>query len=238
MLKIFTGLMIFLAPSLQGQKLIDKSSGLSPQQQSIVRISSLAAQGDLEGLRSALDEGLNNGLTINEIKEVLVHIYAYCGFPRSIRGLQTFMMVLEVRKQNGVQDEWGKEASPIVDTRDRYQRGLETLEELLKAKLDGSKPGYQQFSPEIDVFLKEHLFADIFERDVLTFKQRELTTISVIAALGDLEPMLKSHMKICLKTGLTASELEDYIITIKKIIGNKKTKVAKKILKEVLSDEM
>jgi len=32
--------------------------------------------------------------------------------------------------------------------------------------------GYQLFAPAIDTFLKEHLFADIFARDILTHKER------------------------------------------------------------------
>ena len=67
----------------------DSTSALNAQEQSIVTISAFTAQDDLESLKKALDSGLDAGLTINETKEVLVHLYAYCGFPRSIRGLQT-----------------------------------------------------------------------------------------------------------------------------------------------------
>jgi hypothetical protein len=33
--------------------------------------------------------------------------------------------------------------------------------------------GYQLFTPVIDTFLKEHLFADIFARDTLDFLSRK-----------------------------------------------------------------
>src|SRR5690606_22835092 len=116
-------------------------------------------------------------LTINEIKESMVHLYAYAGFPRSIRGLQTFMSILDEREAKGIKDEHGPEATPINDDRDKYERGVETLYELTGS--DWSKPetGYGAFDPTIDTFLKEHLFADIFERDVLSYDQRQLTTI-------------------------------------------------------------
>ena len=45
---------------------------LNPKQQSIIAISSFTANGDLEKLKSALNEGLDAGLTVNEIKEILV----------------------------------------------------------------------------------------------------------------------------------------------------------------------
>lgn len=74
------------------------ADGLTSRQQSIVQIASCTGRGDLENLKPALAAGLDNGLTVNEIREVLVHAYAYCGFPRSLRALQTFITVLDERK--------------------------------------------------------------------------------------------------------------------------------------------
>src|SRR6185312_7233644 len=90
---------------------------LDNKQQSIVTISAFTAKGDLVKLQKALNNGLDAGLTVNEIKEVLVHLYAYCGFPRSIRGLQTFMKVLDERKAKGMNDVIGSEASPVKGER-------------------------------------------------------------------------------------------------------------------------
>jgi alkylhydroperoxidase/carboxymuconolactone decarboxylase family protein YurZ len=53
---------------------------LNAQQQGIVSISALTAVGDLKQLKTQLNTGLDAGLTINEIKEILVQLYAYCGF--------------------------------------------------------------------------------------------------------------------------------------------------------------
>ena len=221
--------------SMQAQSKKEISGTLSPEQESMVKIASLTAQGNLEQLSDELNNGLDHGLTVNEIKEVLVHLYAYCGFPRSIRGLQTFLDVLDERKERGIKEEWGREASPITDTRDKYARGIETLEELVQAKMDGPKPAYQQFSPAMDVFLKEHLFADIFERDVLTYAQRELTTISVIASLGNLDPMLRSHLNISMNVGLTAAQLQEFVGLIASTADQKKADDAQKVLEAVLA---
>ena len=121
-----------------------------------------------------MNEGLDAGLTINEIKEVIVHLYAYCGFPRSIRGLQTFMEVLDERKAKGINDKTGADASPINEEPDKYERGKKVLGELTKTPQDGPLSGYSAFAPVIDTFLKEHLFADIFERDVLTYCRKRI----------------------------------------------------------------
>ena len=71
--------------------------------------------------------------------------------------------------------------------------------------------GYSAFAPVIDRFLKEHLFADIFERDLLTYAQRELVTISVLAALGNVQPMLQGHLNISLNTGISSDQLKEFI---------------------------
>lgn len=228
-------LLIGLYP-LQGQHNTPSEIALTEEQKNIVKIASLTAQGNLEELDTALNEGLNNGLTVNEIKEVVVHLYAYCGFPRSIMGLRTLLKVLDDRKKEGITDEWGKEASPISDTRSKYDRGIESLQELTKTNMEGPKPDYQQFSPEMDVFLKEHLFADIFERDILTYAQRELTTISVIASLGGLEPMLRGHFNLSLNVGLTPEQLNTFIRIIETTAGKERAEAAKSVLDTVLKD--
>lgn len=207
---------------------------LSEKEKSIITIASLTAKGDLKKLKTELNTGLEAGLTVNEVKEVLVHTYAYCGFPRSIRGLQTFMEVLNDRKAKGNMDAPGKEASPIKEDGNKYQRGKKILEQLTKTPQSNTLTGYSAFAPTIDTFLKEHLFADIFERDVLTYTQRELVTISVISTIGDAEPMLKGHLSISLNVGISPEQLKEFIGVIKPIIGRKKTKAAKEMVNEVL----
>ncbi|OXA90076.1 carboxymuconolactone decarboxylase family protein [Flavobacterium hercynium] len=210
------------------------NQNLNDKQKAIVGIASTTAKGDLSKLKEELNTGLDAGLTINQIKEAIVHLYAYCGFPRSIRGLQTFMTVLEERKVKGITDVVGAEASPIKTDRSKYERGQVILEKLTETKQDGPKKGYSAFAPEIDIFLKEHLFADIFERDILTYAERELVTISVIASIGDAEPMLQSHLNIALNVGLTPVQLHDFISVIRATVGKKEAKAAQKVLDEVL----
>ena len=199
-----TLLLLALCGNLRAQQ----ADTLSIRQQSIVAIAANTVTGDLENLKTALARGLDSGMTVNEVKEVLVHAYAYCGFPRSLRGLQTFMQVLDGRKAQGITDTVGRDASPVSDTRDKYTRGAELLEKLSGAPKDAPKTGYAAFAPIIEQYLKEHLFCDIFERDLLTWQERELTTVSILAALGEgVEPMLRSHSAICLRQGITEGQL-------------------------------
>jgi alkylhydroperoxidase/carboxymuconolactone decarboxylase family protein YurZ len=225
----------FLSVTLYSQSMFESDQVLSARQRSIIPISAYTAMGDLQNLKPALNDGLDAGLSINEIKEVIVHLYAYCGFPRSIRGLQTFMEVLEERKTRGISDKMGADASPVSGEQTKYERGKKVLDELTKAPQKEPLTGYSAFAPVIDTFLKEHLFADIFERDVLTYAQRELVTVSVLSAIGGAEPMLRSHLGICLNVGLTPGQLNEFAGIIKSTAGKKEAKVVRFILDDLLN---
>lgn len=178
--------------------------GLTDRQSAIVEIASLTARTDLPALAAALDSALDSTLTVSEAREVIVHTYAYCGFPKALRGLQTLVAVLDGRREAGKPVVQGREASPITDTRSKYERGREILSEISGVPADAPQPAYAQLSPEVEVFLKEHLFCDLFERDVLSYAERELATVAVIASLGPgLEPMLRGHSAIARRLGAT-----------------------------------
>lgn len=124
--------------------------------------------------------GWTAGMTVNEAKEVMAHAYAYCGFPRSLRGLQTPSCKCSTSAKRG--------ASPVCDSRDKHTRGAELLEKLSGAPADAPKTGYAAFAPIVDRYLKEHLFCDIFERDLLTWQERELAAVAILTALGEGAP--------------------------------------------------
>lgn len=209
---------------------------LNAKQRAILSIAAIAAKGDLVKLKTELNEGLDAGMTVNKVKEVLVHLYTYAGFPRSLRSLQTLMTVLEERKAKGITDEWGAGASQVRDERSKYERGRSILEVLTGVKETGAKTGYAAFAPEIEVFLKEHLFADIFERDVLTYTERELATVAVLSSIGGVEPMLRSHLNICLNLGLTPYQLQQFVGVMKSRLGKEEVKPVQKVLDEVLKN--
>ena len=229
--------LIFMLSSMQmkAQNESYSANHLTEKQQNLISIAALTANGDLQELKTSLDKSLNEGLTINQIKEAIVHSYAYCGFPRSIRGLQTFMEVLEERKAKGINDVEGADASFIDAHQNKYERGKVILGELTGVQQDGPRTGYSAFAPIIEIFLKEHLFADIFERDVLSYVERELVTISVISSIGKAEPMLRSHMNICLNLGVTPQQLQQFVMVIKETLGNDEAEAAQGVLNEVLS---
>ena len=142
-------------------------------------------------------------MTVNEIKEVLVQAYAYCGFPRSLRAIQTFMQVLDQRKADGIVDEEGRTATETKDKGDKYDRGAAILEQL-----SGVKSSHPQ-------------------------SERELATVSFIAGVGNVEPMAFGHMSICLHIGITRLQLSALLDIVENNLGRSASNPLRKVLESI-----
>ncbi|MDE5623615.1 MAG: carboxymuconolactone decarboxylase family protein [Alistipes sp.] len=206
---------------------------LTARQQNIVVIASLAAKGDVENLKTALRRGLDEGLTVGEIKEVLVQLYAYCGFPRSLNALGAFMAVVDERADSGIHDEPGREPAPLPDGFSAWDAGREVQTELAGRPVEG---GVFDFAPVINDYLRAHLFGDIFARDNLDYPSRELATVGMLASIEGLEPQLASHVAVCLNVGLTPEQLRCYAATLRERVGRTEGDRAAHVLDEVLRD--
>lgn len=53
---------------------------MDSKRQHITEVAALTGKGDLDKLKIVLIDGLNDGMAVSELKEVMVHAYAYCGF--------------------------------------------------------------------------------------------------------------------------------------------------------------
>ena len=209
---------------------------LSAKQRSIVSIAAFTANGDMEKLKASLNEGLDAGLTVNEIKEILVQMYAYAGFPRSLNGIHAFMAVMEERHAQGIKDKLGKEASPLPAGMNKDEYGARVRAKLAGMEVIPPPSGYQLFTPIIDTFLKEHLFADIFARDILDYQSRELATIAALASMSGTAGQLRFHLGAAMNTGLTEAQMKDFISVLNTTVGKSQAESAQEVLAEVLTN--
>ncbi|TQI79112.1 alkylhydroperoxidase/carboxymuconolactone decarboxylase family protein YurZ [Serratia fonticola] len=185
------------------------SETLSARQQAIPLIAVSMASSNMEKLNAALNQGLDAGLTISEAKEMLVQLYAYTGFPRSLNALTELMKVVEERKQRGINDVQGKAPSAPIPVGDELRRvGTANQTKISGAPVQG--PLFD-FAPEINQFLQTHLFGDIFARDNLDWQSRELATVGALAATPGVESQLLSHMRASLRVGLSAGQLHQIV---------------------------
>ncbi|MGL6245863.1 (R)-mandelonitrile lyase [Pseudomonas sp.] len=185
------------------------SEVLSARQRAIPLIAASMATSNMPKLNAALNQGLDAGLTVSEAREILVQLYAYSGFPRSLNALGELMKVVEARKQRGIQDDPGREPGRVIPTGNELLAvGKANQTRISGAPVQG--PLFD-FAPVINQYLQAHLFGDIFERDNLDWQSRELATVAALAATPGVEAQLRSHMAASLRVGLSVGQLRQLI---------------------------
>ena len=213
------------------QKSAVSVQALSEKQQAIVPIAAFTAKGDVDALKSAIAKGLDAGLSINEVKEIEIHLYAYAGFPRALNGLGALMAVVDERKADGITDPVGKQASALAEDQSSLEVGNEVQTELAGRPVSG--PLFD-FAPDINQLLQSHLFGDLFARDVLDYQSREIATVSALASLEGVESQLKSHVGIAGNVGLTEAQIRELPIVLRVAVGQQEARRSEQAVRAVL----
>lgn len=180
------------------------NDALTTKQKSIATVASYAARSNQEDLKLALAEGLNAGISINEFKEILIQVYAYCGFPKSLNALNTLMQLTQERGDIDIQ-------GPIPSNTPQgtsLEYGTKNQTQLVGTPVSGK---LYAFAPTIDEFLKAHLFGDIFSRNNIDWQTRELATIAMLASMDNVENQLQSHIKIGKHNGLNDMQISEIL---------------------------
>ncbi len=113
---------------------------------------------------------------------------------------------------------------------ERYQRGLAKL-----AEVDG-RAGEEIVAPLGDLgrYIVEFAFGDIYSRDGLNLRDREIVTVAALTALGGRDPQLRVHVGAALNVGLSAEEIEEIVLQTVPYAGFPTAINALNILKSVL----
>ena len=182
------------------------SQALTERQKGLAACACLMAQGDLTRLEPAVRTALDNGVTINELKEAFSQLYAYTGFPRSLNALGVLGKVLE-NKQAGWQEgkPW-KRPAEWDDAKKAYELGARNQTQL------SGRPFNYDFCPQDDYYLKAHLFGDIFAGDQLSAADREIVTVAALSGLEGVTPQLAAHKQGAVNMGNT-QQLVDELCT-------------------------
>jgi 4-carboxymuconolactone decarboxylase len=114
----------------------------------------------------------------------------------------------------------------------RFERGLARL-----AEVDG-KAGEEVVEPLGDLgrYIVEFAFGDIYSREGLSLREREIATVAMLTAMGGREPQLRVHLGAALNVGLTAEEVEEVIIQTIPYAGFPTAINALTLLKAVLAE--
>ena len=171
------------------------SQALTERQKGLAACACLMAQGDLKRLEPAVKTALDNGVTINELKEAFSQLYAYTGFPRSLNALGVLNKVLENRQPSWQEGKPWTRPALWDDAAKALKQGTE-----VQTKLSG-RPFDYTFCPQDDYYLKSHLFGDIFAGDQLTAADREIVTVAALSGLEGVAPQLAAHKQGAVNMG-------------------------------------
>ena len=182
---------------------------LTAKESAIVDIGAWTARGEQDKLGAAFKAGFDAGLTLNEAKELVGQLYAYCGFPRALNAAGTLMKVWETGNgERGTGNgKWSEGRAASMPRGSLGERAL-MVGTANQTKLCGGpvKGALFDFHPQLDEYLKTHLFGDIFARDVLDWRTREIVTIAALAARPETAPQMKAHIAIGKVNGVTDAQ--------------------------------
>jgi 4-carboxymuconolactone decarboxylase len=98
---------------------------------------------------------------------------------------------------------------------DRYRRGLDVAEQLAADKLEHFvKSGVAEVAPDFARMVIEFAFGDIYSRDALDLRSRELIAIAVLAASGNAGPQLRVHVESAASAGITKPQIVEVLMQI------------------------
>lgn len=189
--------------------------GLSRRDRSVVVISALVALAREVELAQHVGGGLNHGLTRTEIDEIMVQLGVYVGLPFALTGAQVAARVFaDLDDADTRQDE----PTPAIVRDDAARRaaGLDVLTTLLgDPDLDKARTEQQILEQQGDMgaLVMDYAFGDVWSRPQLSRRDRSLVVISALTAINQTHE-LEIHLAGALNHGVTASEIEEVMITM------------------------
>lgn len=240
--KVFNGLKDIF-PDL-GKYIIEYAFGdvyannkLELKSQEIAVVAALTAIGTAQPqLKVHINGALNVGCTINEVKEIILQMSAYSGFPSCINATNALKEVLIERKEQGINDFVGNPATIENSTKTRYEIGQDELSNLDSMQVGKLQKAYNEFSPELIRLMLEFGYADIYSRNNLEKKYRQIATIAALTALGNAQPQLKFHINAGLNIGLAVDDIKEIMLLMSIYSGFPSAINGTTILKEVLAE--
>lgn len=208
---------------------------LDNKSKEIAAVSSLIAQSAIPQLKVHLNGALNSGCSISEVKEVILQMSVYTGFPKCINAMNALKEILSEREEKGLIDDAGKQVKTNEEV-NRYEIGEKYLAILNEKQEQILKETYKDFSPELARFTIEYGYGDIFSRENLDKRYRQIATIAALATLGNAQPQLKFHIDASLNIGLRVDEINEIMLLMTVYAGFPAAINGTNILNEVVKE--
>jgi 4-carboxymuconolactone decarboxylase len=95
---------------------------------------------------------------------------------------------------------------------DRYKKGMKMLKMMNPDSYQQLADNLEDIAPDMARFVAEFPYGDIYTRQGLNLKTRELVTVAAVTVLGSAQTQLGSHIKGALNVGCTREEIVEVLI--------------------------
>ncbi|NLQ24713.1 carboxymuconolactone decarboxylase family protein [Shewanella sp. S-1] len=101
----------------------------------------------------------------------------------------------------------------------RYVQGLAKLTEIDGEAGEKVIRSLADICPDLGKYIIEYPFGDIYQREGLDLKTRELVTVAALTVLGHCQPQLNVHINGALNVGCTPQEIVEVILQMSVYAG-------------------
>lgn len=89
---------------------------------------------------------------------------------------------------------------------------MEVLKKTNRVAIDGIFDELNEIAPDLARFIVEFPYSEIYTRDKIDLKTRELITIGALTAMGHALPQLEDHINAALNVGVEKEEIIEAIM--------------------------
>lgn len=204
-----------------------QTGDLSLKQREMITCITLATMQTLPQLKAHAGAALNVGITPEELREVMYLTAPFIGFPKMLNAVAT---VNEVFKEQGISLPLEKQGT--VTEENRHETGKAIQDKLYPggiASVIEGLPG--NMGKDVEQFLTDYFFGEIYSRDALDLQTRELLGYCVLATL-EAESQLQSHYHGNINVGNSPETLTAAVIQCLPYIGFPAAIKALRIIKQ------
>ena len=117
----------------------------------------------------------------------------------------------------------------------RYEKGKKTIESIQERSVEEIFRDLEDIAPDLSRFVVEFPYSEIYTREQLDLKTREICTVAALTVLGTVQ-QLKDHINAALNVGNSPTEIVEVIMQMSAYCGFPKSingiVAAKEVFKE------
>lgn len=204
-----------------------QTGDLSLKQREMITCITLATMQTLPQLKAHAGAALNVGVTPEELREVMYLTAPFIGFPKMLNAVEA---VNEVFRERGISLPLEKQG--MVTEGNRHKTGQNIQDKLYPGGISSVMEGLPgNMGKEVEQFLTDYFFGEIYSRGALDLQTRELLGYCVLTTL-EAESQLHSHYHGNINVGNTPEILTAAVVQCLPYIGFPAAIKALRIIKQ------